>query len=159
MLQKTCLYWDPQPCTKSIILLVPCLSSIMITNSNEFSAPPLWHTKSVTWIQGALRQTAWTYYCPFLTMEVIHINSISRHLKKHFRFYKLQWFWISRKNKNMLVAPNRDKLRCIQAFEKLALKVRFYYILPLAKNLFQNFQLFFLIKESKCIPVCKYLSK
>ena len=110
----------------------------------------------------------WTQYlptsAPFWQMEVIHIIFISRYLKKPVQFHKMRWFWISRKDENMLEALKWNlnlelKLGCTQTSEKLVLRYQFTMSFLLSGNLFQNWQLFFLIKGSKCILTCKYQSK
>ena len=112
--------------------------------------------------------TTWTQYlptsAPFWQMEIIHIIYISRYLKKPVQFHKMRWFWISRKDENMLEALKWNlnlelKLGCTQTSEKLVLRCQFTMSFLLSGNLFQNCQLFFLIKGSKCILTCKYQSK
>ena len=97
----------------------------------------------------------WTQYlptsAPFWQMEIIHIIYISRYLKKPVQFYKMRWFWISRKDENMLEALKWNlnlelKLGCTQTSEKLVLRCQFTMSFLLSGNLFQNCQLFFLIK-------------
>lgn len=70
-------------------------------------------------------------------MEVIQINLISRYLKKHIQFYKINGFGFqANKKRNMLEALNWDlKLGAVRHLTKMPI----YYVLPFARNLFLNF--------------------
>ena len=124
------------------------------------STQPFILPRSIKWVPGTpedwvVKSKLYFYSsAPFWQMGVIHILSLSRYLKKHVQFYKMQGFWISKKRwKYAESAEVKLKPGCIQTFENLEQRSQFTMSFFLSEIYFKIFDFFFLTKGSKWITM------